>query len=89
MLGLYSSGQTKGLVVDSGEGGTHVVPVYEGYISKDCVQRNDFCGEKLTKTLLELFKKKGFDFSSKFQMNVIKDVKEKHCYLSRNYAKEV
>ena len=54
VLGLFSTGQTKGLVVDSGDGGTHIVPVYEGYISKYCVEKNDFCGLEITKELLRL-----------------------------------
>ena len=51
VLALYSGGRTTGVVLDSGEGISHSVPIYEGYSIPSGIQRINLNGEHVTQEL--------------------------------------
>lgn len=54
VLSLYSNGRTTGLVVDSGDGVTHTIPVYEGFSIPHAVKKNFIAGRAITKHMVDL-----------------------------------
>ena len=51
VLFLFASGRTTGFVVDSGEGRTHAVPIYEGFALSHGALRLDISGKIIMKCL--------------------------------------
>jgi len=83
ILSLFSSGRTTGCVLDSGDGVTHTVPVYEGYAIRHAVNRLNIAGRDVTEYLGTLINKsKGLiSFASSAERQIMRDLKEKHCFL--------
>jgi len=59
VLTLYAQGLMTGLVMDSGDGVTHLVPVFDGYVLEHSTRRLDIAGRDLTRFLLELLQRRG------------------------------
>jgi len=89
VMSLYAAGRTTGLVVDSGDGVSHTVPVFEGFSVPHAVERMEIAGRVLTgylqKLLLESIAE---SFTSSAELEIVKGIKEELCYVAAKYDDE-
>jgi len=88
VLSLYASGRTTGVVLDSGDGVTHAVPVYEGFALPHAVMRSDIAGRDVTEHLMVQLRRTGHVFHTSAEREVVRQIKEKECYVAFNPQKE-
>ncbi|RMZ75532.1 hypothetical protein DV738_g5434, partial [Chaetothyriales sp. CBS 135597] len=86
VLSLYAQGLSSGVVVDSGDGVTHIVPVYESTVLNHLTRRLDVAGRDVTRNLIALLLRRGYALNRTADFETVRQIKEKLCYVSYDLA---
>ena len=89
VLSLYASGRTTGCVIDIGDGVSHIVPIYEGFALSHAIERIDLAGRDITTYLQRLLRQKGVPMITSAEQQIVRDIKEKLCYVAIDPEKEM
>jgi len=81
VLVLYAQGLLTGVVVDSGDGVTHIIPVFDGFALPHLTKRLDVAGRDITRHLIRLLLLRGYAFNRTADFDTVRQIKEKLCYV--------
>jgi actin beta/gamma 1 len=89
VMSLYAVGRSTGIVVDSGDGVTHTVPVFEGFSMPHAVEKMDIAGRTINDYCQRLLMEAGHNFVSSAEQEIVKAIKESQCYVAQDYEAEL
>eukprot|EP00898_Chlorokybus_atmophyticus_P005748 jgi/Chlat1/6174/Chrsp41S09036 len=100
VLTLYAQGLLTGLVVDSGDGVTHMVaihtvdvdtdvPVVDGLAFPHVTKRLNIAGRHTTTHLIDLLLRRGYAFNRSADFETVRQIKEELCYVAADYEREL
>lgn len=77
-----------GIVVDSGDGVTHVIPVAEGYVIGSCIKHIPIAGRNITSFIQSILRDREMGIPPEQSLETAKAIKERYSYICPDIAKE-
>lgn len=77
-----------GIVIDSGDGVTHCIPVAEGYVIGSCIKHIPIAGRNITYFIQSLLREREPNIPPEQSLETAKAIKERFCYICPDLAKE-
>ena len=81
-LTVFAEGLETAMVLDSGDGVTHCIPIVDTYIMHHNIKRLNIAGRHITDYLIRLLQLKGYAFNSSADFETIRELKEEYCFVS-------
>lgn len=86
--GSGKQGAVTGTVIDSGDGVTHVIPVFEGYVIGSCIKHIPLAGRDVTNFIVQQLRDRGEPLIPEAALDIAKQIKESFCYVCPDLVKE-
>ncbi|CAD5206415.1 unnamed protein product [Bursaphelenchus okinawaensis] len=77
-----------GLVIDSGDGVTHCIPVADGYVIGSCIKHIPIAGRDITYFIQHMLREREPNLPAEQSYEVAKTIKEQYCYVCPDIQKE-
>jgi len=88
-LAMYASGRTSGLCVMCGHGNCFVVPIWEGHAIDHATLCLGIGGRDITDYLMKILTERGYSFTTTAERSLVRDIKEKLCYVTLDFEAEL
>jgi hypothetical protein len=77
------------VIVDSGDGLTNIVPIYEGCAIVPALRTMPLAGYELTDYLAKLLIERGYDYHTSSELDMVEKIKENLTYVALDYEEQL